>query len=159
LAASDLEATLLSVLPPELHDRLPALAGLLRDAAAGRLTPDELQRRLSGEPALVPLLAALAGQSFVVDNTTITSGDAGQRDPTRTAGTRAVRDLVVVQTGGGDYAGGDIDKRQGQFFQGGIHIHYSGRASSGVAPALPYPEPARPPEVADFVGREAEMAY
>jgi ATP/maltotriose-dependent transcriptional regulator MalT len=157
-AASELESTLLNVLPAEFHTQAPRLARLLCDAAAGQLAPDELQQRLSGDLNLTPLLAALAGQSVAFGSTTINFSGGEQRGANTLAGNIAGRDLIVVQTGGGDYAGGDIDKRQGRFFEGGIHIHYSGHA---VAPgsALPYLEPVRPPEMADFVGRETELAY
>src|SRR5262245_34319466 len=156
-AASELESALLNVLPSELHAQIPTLARLLGDATTGQLSPDELQQQLFAVPALAPLLSALAGHSFAVGDTTVSFSGGDQRGANILAGNIAGRDLIAVQTSGGDYAGGDIDKRQ--FFEGGIHVHYSGHPIAGLGPALPYPEPGRPPEVAAFVGREAELAY
>src|SRR5262245_10446584 len=107
--ASDLEAVLRNALPAELHAQIPTLARLLGDATDAQLAPDVLQRRLSAEPELTPLLAALAGHSFAVGDTTLSFSGGDQRGANILTGNIAGRDMIVVQTGGGDYVGGDID--------------------------------------------------
>jgi tetratricopeptide (TPR) repeat protein len=77
--APDIEAALHAVLPLDLHTHVPGLAQLLADVASGALTAEQAHDRLAN-PALAPLLRALAGQTLnlgdveVVQQITIMGG-------------------------------------------------------------------------------------
>ena len=83
---SEIERALRAALPAHLHTHAPALARLLADAAAHPSAP------APADPALAPVLAALAGQELRTANALVSFGEGSQLGDVRI----------------GDVAGGDI---------------------------------------------------
>src|SRR5262245_20817804 len=96
ITVDDLQSSLLTLLPAEYHDRIPQLTRILGDASSGALSPAETLAHLANDPNLGPILHALAGQQLQTSQTVLTFG--------------------------GDYAEGNIDKRQGVFISDGATV-------------------------------------
>lgn len=136
----DLQTALLNSLSPTFHTQVPQLARLLTDMVNGILSPAEAQEKLAADSALVSAVEALAGQQIETKHTVLTFG--------------------------GDYAEGNIDKRNGAFIGdnatvlGTVVGTNHGTIVIGAQPNIPPPpEPNRPPDIEHFVGREADLAY
>lgn len=121
---ADIEAALRAALPADLHGAIPALAQTLAEASTGILSPEEAQSRLTANPELAQTIRALAGQEVKAGRSVI-SFDGAQVGDVTISGDVAGRDVVkvnlaptTINTGGGDYAEGDIDKRRGAFVEG-----------------------------------------
>jgi hypothetical protein len=62
----------------------------------------------------------------------------------------------TIYTEGGDYAEGNIDKRQ--IVHGDLHVYYGGYPTAESHIPLPRLEAVYPPEPGNMVGREHELA-
>lgn len=141
LQAADIEAALRQQLPAEYHSAIPHLAQALAEASTGAVSPAEAQAAL---PGLADALRALAGREVQTNNALITFGSGNQLGNV-TINDVAGRDVITlhfnlgvqqtinvsggtvgkvvgeeINTGGGDYAEGSIDKRQGAFVSGSM---------------------------------------
>jgi AAA ATPase domain len=147
-----IETVLRSHLAPELHASLPGFLQLMAKTASGNLSSAELQRHFDGERALQPLLEALVGRHLVMGRLAL--GVTVQNDHP------AVSIGNVIFTGGGDYAEGNIDKRQGVFVGDGAIVHGMvvgvnyGTIYLYPPDIPPSPEPEHPSQLRGFVGRE-----
>jgi tetratricopeptide (TPR) repeat protein len=169
-------------LPPVLADQAAGLAQVLTQVQAGELAPDAAQQQLA---LYADVLQELVGQEIAAGAARVSFG-AGNQIGTVSIGTVAGRDVITlhvtitpgdqrtIHTGGGDYAEGNIDQRQGVFVSGqaqvqgpvvgensgsvtttyhtGSHYHLpSANASAGPAFQTPYPPNPL------FTGRKAEL--
>jgi tetratricopeptide (TPR) repeat protein len=155
--SDDLESELRAKLPSNLYALIPHLIDLLTATTRGQLSTTELQRILEDDSSLVLLFRILKNQPIVLENINVVSVLDSQTGQVRIVVQmlQSPTKHVNVNTDGGDYAEGNIDKRQGQFFVGGIHIHQEAPVSS-----TPLPPPlTRPPRTSGFVGRKEKLAY
>jgi hypothetical protein len=139
LQAADIAAALRQHLPAEYHSAIPHLAQVLAEASTGAVSPAEAQASL---PGLADALRALAGREVQTNNALITFGSGNQLGAV-TIRDVAGRDVITlhfnlgvqqninvsgdatvgkivgeeINTGGGDYAEGSIDKREGTFVE------------------------------------------
>lgn len=143
---TDIETALRQSLPADLHHHVPTLVQLLAEASGGTISPTDAEARLG---MLQDILHALEGKRIATPGAVIDFGrDNDQRGMSVTisgdvAGGNIIKLTVPVvnqnasgsyiaqatdggtatvrhvETGGGDYAEGNIDKRQGAFVSGG----------------------------------------
>lgn len=158
--------------PPDPAAASATLARLLAGVASGAFPPAEAAERIAATPTLAPLLRALAGQQVAAGDTRIAFGagdqpgaividdSAGEHSitlrlpPNFVAGvTPVVGEQRTINTGGGDYAEGNIDKRQGMFYAGGTHYHFS-----EPPPGLPGAAQPAPADERAVVKRTLDMA-
>jgi tetratricopeptide (TPR) repeat protein len=133
---ADIEAALFATRPHASREAIGILAQVLADIASAKMTPKEADNLLAQHWDAAHLLHDLAGQHVDIDGKEWTFGadaDAGQIRITDTT-TAAVIQLSNVQTEGGDFAAGNIDKRQGVFVDGGTFI----QIGKLVVPTLPF---------------------
>src|SRR5262249_12950551 len=110
-----LQSQLRSSITPELYPHLPQLIKLLKEGADGRLSPAGLQQQINDDPVLASVLSMLDGQHVVLGHMALSVTASAER-PTVSVGR-------VIFTGGGDYAEGNIDKRQGAFIGAGAIVN------------------------------------
>jgi hypothetical protein len=113
LTTHDIETALRTELPLALHEHIPGLAQYLINTTNRVLASGELQLRSATEPAFLSPLHALGGKSLSMGDATVHFPTEDQHDSSAPALITVERN---VSTGGGDYAEGSIDKRQGVFF-------------------------------------------
>ena len=123
---TDLRAALRAKLPPALANQAAGLAQVLMQVLAGQLAQDTVQQQLA---PFADALQALAGRQVAAGETLLSFG-AGNQIGTVSIGTLAGRDVMTmhvtmassaqrtIHTGGGAYAEGDMDQRQGVFVDG-----------------------------------------
>jgi hypothetical protein len=138
LQVADIEAALRQHLPAEYYLAIPSLAQALAEASTGAVNAAQ-----AALPGLADALRALAGREVQVNNALITFGSGNQLGDVTindVAGGNMIKlhfNLEVQQTinvsggtvgkivgeeintGGGDYAEGGIDSREGAFVSGG----------------------------------------
>lgn len=117
LTAAAIEAALREALPADRHGAISTLAQLLAEASTGELSPEAAQDRLVANRELTDALRALKGHRVEAGGSVISFAGAQTGDVT-ISGEVAGRDvfkinLAHINTGGGDYAEGSIDKRRG----------------------------------------------
>lgn len=86
---------LYDAVPQELQDAVPSMVQALADATSGAIDREVLQKRLSGNPALVRILQLLAGKE-IEGNGTIISFGSGNQLGNVTIGDVAGHDIVNV---------------------------------------------------------------
>ncbi len=130
-----LSSRLIGALPPGLNDYATLLARVIADVASGVLTPSQGQLQLGQEYLASLARTGLNIKAGVTVTLEMNNGvlyikllnEAGETPATlvvRQSGATPVESAqLTVSTGGGDYAGGYIDKREGMFVGQGSIIH------------------------------------
>jgi predicted ATPase len=163
---ADLEAGLRQALPPAQQSASTGLVRLLAAAIEGTLPSEQARERLAADPNLAGAIHALTGQTVTTSSAVITFGEGAQTGDITISGDLAGGNIVkltlnlsqqTINTGGGDYAEGSIDRRQGAFIEKGATVY--GDVIGQVvysAPPIPALHQLRAP-IGEFVGREQEV--
>lgn len=142
LSNDDIQAELKKVLPPELHLEIPRFADIIGRAISKTLPANEAQELLSANSKFAPILSALTQQPIMRDEFEL-HVQAANLTSEQPGGNL----IFQINTRGGDYAEGSIDKRQGIFIEVTL-----------PPPEIPPPLPVTtPPEIQDFIGRDTEL--
>lgn len=137
----DITAALRQHLPADLHSAIPTLAHILTEISNGTLRAEEAQAQLATNADLTRIFRALAGHQVEAGHSLISFGSSAQMGDVQigdVAGGNIIKLHInlaptTINTGGGDYAEGSIDKRQGAFVEqstvygdviGEKHEHY-----------------------------------
>lgn len=155
----NIETALRQALSADLQGAAPSLAQILSSLLASEADAATTQQAIAADVGLRKALQVLGGQRIEASNAVISFGAGSQMGDVTITGSIAGRDVITlhvnltqIDTGGGDYAEGDIDKRQGAFVKDStIHGDVIGQVvrQAPLAPAL---HQLRAP-VGDFVGR------
>lgn len=120
VTSADIESSLRDELSPAFYSCIPQLAQVLYLAATDMLTPEVLRQQLTTQPALAPLLAALAGQQIIVQDFTFSFERTAQAE--RAVGTPDNGDVTINarRLNGSAFTPSVVDMRRGVFISGGV---------------------------------------